>query len=167
MESHLLVYDLQQYSSSHSCLPFHRTSRRLDCWSQRALSVLFFLFSLHCLSDTNLEKIGNKKYLKPGFLAPLAIVSVISLALLILLLQEEWTRIALFKGMVFSLGCFICFKIYKFTKKNVKMNRVLGKGIKTNHIHQNWSILIVFLTYKVAVTQKFIFSWSHCLFIYR
>ena len=69
------------------------------------------------------EKIQNKKYLKRGFLGPLGVLGVISLALLGMLLMEEWTRNALFKGLCFCTFAYLFSIGYKKIKILAKRGR--------------------------------------------
>lgn len=57
---------------------------------------------MHRLDDSNREKRDNRAFLRPSFLLPVAALAVVSLAAtLFLVFSEEWTRLALLKGLLF------------------------------------------------------------------
>lgn len=85
------------------------------------------------MEKDSIERKRQGKYIKASFLVPIGLLAILCSYYLIVFLLEEWTRIVLFKGLVFCILAYSSYYFYKILKPYIqkwKRDRARQKKIE-------------------------------------
>jgi len=69
------------------------------------------------MDKESMERRRQSRYISASFVVPVGILTTVCFYFLVVLLLEEWTRIALLKGFIFCIVAYSSYYFYKTAKK--------------------------------------------------